>query len=148
MKRRTPPTVANTIPVPTEPVVAANNVVMFPKKNPRNNYQSLEEIEARVKLNKSSFVSGVLQGLVTSVINNLQESGYAIEDDESARDVGLIIEAINSAWYRRIGLYHDLFVVADRAFESKVIRGKRVTVFTGEKDDIKSPEDGLPDITA
>jgi hypothetical protein len=104
----------------------------------------MEEIVNKVKINKAVYAESIMEALQRSVMNALMESGFSIEDEQSAKDSNLVLESLRSAWFRKLSLHHDLHHVADQCFEVKKIKGQNHVNFIGKRDDVPAKIDNTP----
>jgi len=93
------------------------NVVRFPKHNPRATETSLEEVQAKINIAKEKYVNALVDHHCGQLLANISLSGIEIETDSFMTDFAFTVETVRSSMYRSMGLVHPLQEQIDEAVE-------------------------------
>jgi hypothetical protein len=105
----------------------SNNVIAFPRaySGPAKEEIKIsqESITRNLDMMKQFHMQETLTNVIPMIFNQLDISGFAIEDidpsdDESLKDGALIVEAIRSYMCKYYGIYHPFQKLAETVFES------------------------------
>lgn len=103
------------------------NVFKFPEsKIVREVPVNVEEVEKQREKGKQNYADGIVGEVATGLIDELENYGIEIEDDEGnvIKDYIFLTDVLKSVIYRTMGLKHSLHEFVD----------DNVEIFTNEKD--------------
>jgi hypothetical protein len=103
-------------------VFNSNNVIVFPKNNPKVSDPkdpSFEDVQNNINMAKHYHIQETIANIAPLIFNQLEVSGFNFPDDEDEDDIkegAFIVESLRSMMCRYYGMYHPFQRIADNIF--------------------------------
>jgi len=103
-------------------VDSSNNVIVFPKHNPKvvdSRNTSIEEVQNNINMARHYHIQETISNLAPLIFNQLEVSGFNFPeetDDEDIKEGAFVIESIRSMLCRYYGIYHPFQRISDNVF--------------------------------
>lgn len=93
-----------------------NNVIEFPKKNPR--IKTLESINDNIDIMKQYHIQKTISILVPMIINQLELAGFVsdIDSEEDIKNGAFIVESLRSFMCKYYDIYHPFQQISNNVF--------------------------------
>lgn len=105
--------------------MSSNNVINFPKaySGPVQEKDLVEDITRNLDMMKQFHIQETLTNIVPMIFNQLDISGFTLEEDEkdeleTLKDGALIVESLRSFMSKYYEIYHPFQRLAENVFES------------------------------
>jgi len=103
-------------------VIDANNVIVFPKNNPKvldSRNTSIEEVQNSINIARHYHIQETISNIAPLIFNQLEVSGFNFPeetDEEDIKEGAFIVESLRSLMCSYYGIYHPFQRVADNIF--------------------------------
>lgn len=93
---------------------ANSNIVIFPKQKLNCPPQTLEEMIEDIEMVRSEKVEYIIDDLVSDIFNLCSFEGFHLQADDTHIHTVFFIEALKSALYSSVDMYHPLQEIAEQ----------------------------------